>query len=340
MSLLPTVGVVVLAWQDEPWLPACVGSVLDSADVHVELVVVDNGCRPADLDAMRSAFPDVRVLCPGRNLGFAGGCNHGAAQLSTEFLALVNSDCVLQPDTLAQLSAEAAQAGVGPVMAGIRFAAPPHLVNSAGNPVHLVGLSWAGGLDSVETRTAPYDVTGASGACLMITYSLWKELGGFDQEYFAYLEDTELSLRAWRRGLAARCVPTAVAMHHYEFSRNPTKLYLLERNRLLLVLTLWSTRALWVLAPMLVGMELAMVGYAFATGWGREKVRGWTWLARNRRHVADRRRQLQAEALVPDATWMRRLTTEVDTQVIGSPAAIRLAGIACGLYWRFARRMI
>ena len=168
-----TVGVVVLAWQDEPYLVDCVGSILASAGVDVRLVLVDNGCTPEHLAAVP---PDdrVEILRPGRNTGFAGGCNLGVEALDTEYVALVNSDCVLRPDTLALLAVEASRPGVGPVMAGIRLAEPPHLINSAGNPVHLIGLSWAGGMDTVETRTEPYDVTGASGACVLMLSSVWK----------------------------------------------------------------------------------------------------------------------------------------------------------------------
>ena len=102
-------------------------------------------------------------------------------------------------------------------------------------------------------------MAGASGACVLLRRALWDRLEGFDDAYFAYLEDTELSLRCWRLGLAARCVPTARALHHYEFSRNPRKMYLLERNRLVLVTTLWSARALILLAPLFLALEVALL---------------------------------------------------------------------------------
>ena len=253
--MTPTVGVVVLAWKDEPYLADCVAAVRASDGVDVRLVVVDNGSPDAPPDALK----------PGRNTGFAGGCNLGAAALDTEYLALVNSDCVIAPDTLRLLVAEASRPGVGPVMASIRL--PDGRLNSGGNPVHLIGLSWAGGLNTTETRTEPYDVTGASGACLLLATTVWKQLGGFDEEYFAYLEDSELSLRAWRLGLAARCVPTAVARHHYEFSRNAHKMHLLERNRLMLLATVWPRRALLLLAPVLAACELLLLAYGTASGW-------------------------------------------------------------------------
>lgn len=338
-SGLATLTVIVLAWKDEPWLAGCIDSVLKSSGLEIDLVVVDNGCRPDDL----AAVPDhdrFRLLEPGANLGFAGGCNLGVSVATGEFVALVNSDCLLRPDTLRQLVDEARQPGVGPVMASVRIADTPELVNSSGNPVHLVGLSWAGGLFGNEQRVAPYDVTAASGACLVLQRSVWDRLGGFDPEYFAYVEDTELSLRAWQQGLTPRCVPTAVALHHYEFSRNDTKMYLLERNRLMMVATLWSARALVVLSPLLAGVEMVLICYAAREGWAGQKVRGWLWLWSNRAHLQQRRAEVQAQRTQSDAEWMRHLTPDLDDQVMGSSALTWFANGLVRIYWFVARRLI
>jgi GT2 family glycosyltransferase len=335
----PRVGVVVLAYGDEPWLTECVDGVLGSRDVVVDLVVVDNACTPQHLAPLLDR-DDLTVLHPGENTGFAGGCNLGARHVRGEFLALVNSDCLVAPDALSKLVAEAADPSVGPVMASIRFADRPAILNSSGNPVHVLGTCWAGGIEEQETRTRPFDVPSASGACLALRRSVWDALGGFDDAYFAYLEDTDLSLRCRRIGLTARCVPTALALHHYEFSRNPTKMYLLERNRLLMVGTLWSTRMLALLAPFLLGLEVALVLLATAQGWRREKVAGWRWIATNLGHVRRRRRLLQAEKLVDDPTWTAALTPVLAAHVVGSAAAARPVNLAVGLYWRLVRRLL
>src|SRR5690606_34319809 len=89
------------------------------------------------------------------------------------------------------------------------------------------------------------------------------------------------------------------------------------------VLTLWSTRALLVLAPPLLALELAMVALAIKEGWLRQKVRGWAWLWRNRRRVLARRRVVQREKLVPDRVWMRVLTDRLDTPLVALPAGPR-----------------
>lgn len=337
--MTPSVGVVVLAWRAEPYLRECVAAVLGSEGVDVRVVLVDNGTRPEDL-ATVPVDDRVEILRPGRNTGFAGGCNLGVDALHTGFVALVNSDCVVAPDALARLAAEAARPGVGPVMAGVRLADPPHLINSAGNPVHLIGLSWAGGMGTVETRTEPFDVTGASGACLLVERGVWTRLGGFDEQYFAYLEDTELSLRAWRTGLAVRCVPSAVALHHYEFSRNANKMHLLERNRLMLLATVWPARGLVLLAPVLLVCEALLAAYAVGSGWGGGKLRGYAWLWRHRAHLRERRRLLQAERTEPDARWMARLTPALDPSAIGPAPLTRVANVAFRAYWSLVRRLL
>lgn len=329
----PRVGVVVLAWQAEPWLAECIDAVLASEEVDVNLVVVDNGC---DAEHLAPVAGRARVLRPGSNLGFAGGCNLGAAELDTDFVALVNSDCVVEPGTLRALVDEAARPAVGLVMASIRFPTVPSTVNSAGNPVHLTGLSWAGGMHAVERRREPYDVTAASGACLLVPREVWKELGGFDETYFAYVEDTDLSLRAWACGWSVRCVPTAVAVHHYEFSRNRQKMYLLERNRLYLLATLWPARALLALAPVLLALEVAVLAQALATGWAPAKISGWRWMWRHRGAVAERRRRTSHG----HSRWLHRLTPELGPEVIGAPGVTRVVNAAIRAYWMLARPVV
>jgi GT2 family glycosyltransferase len=335
----PTVTAVVLAWQAEPWLPRCVDALLGSEKVRVDVVLVDNGCTTDDVTVL-ARRPGVTVVRPGRNLGFAGGCNAGAAVATGEYLALVNSDAVVEPGTLARLVEEGSREDVGVAVASIRLAEDPALINAGANPVHILGLSWSGGMGQREERTEPVDTAGASGACLLTRRSHWQRLGGFDEEYFAYHEDAELSLRTWRLGLRVVYVPDAVALHRYEFSRNALKLYLVERNRLLFVATLWGWRALLLLAPAFAGLELAWLVRSVVEGWLPAKLRGWAWLWTHRRHVRQRRTALRVEQRVPDREWMRVLTPRIDAAVVPLPAIVGPVNALLAAYWRLVSRWV
>jgi GT2 family glycosyltransferase len=332
----PRVSAVVLAWLAEPWLRRSVESLLASEKVRVEVILVDNGCTTDDVEVL-SALPGVTVLRPGRNLGYSGGCDAGVAASGGEYVALVNGDAVVEPGTLARLVEELQRPDVGIAAGAVRLAEDPARLNSSGNVVHVLGLSWVGGFGEYETRTAPTDTAGAMGACLVTTRAHWDRLGGFDEHYFAYHEDADLSIRTWRVGLRVVNVPDAVAVHRYEFDRNPGKFYLVERNRLMFVATLWGWRALLLLAPPLLALELGMVLLAWRGGWLRAKLRGWGWLWRHRRHIRDRRRMLERERTVPHRVWMRVLADRLETPLIRVPGQAGLNALMSAYWWLVSR---
>ncbi|MBA2388847.1 MAG: glycosyltransferase family 2 protein [Geodermatophilaceae bacterium] len=329
----------MLAYGAEPVLLEAVDAVLSSRGVQVEVVVVDNGCT-SDLSALDHRG-GVQVLRPGSNTGFAGGCNLGAGSSHAGVLAFVNSDAVVEPDALAELAQAARQPGVGLVSGSIRLAATPELMNSAGNPVHALGLSWAGGLGEPADRHAVGTaVASASGAGLAVRREVWDALGGFTVEFFAYQEDCDLSLRCWQRGWQVRYVPTAVIAHHYEFSRNPLKFYLLERNRLAMLLTVYGGRLLVLLAPALLALELAMLAVALRQGWLRQKLRGYRWLVAHRGWLRRRRRAVQAARVIGDRELAALLTGHFDPVALPLPVGAGVLNVLMGGYWWLVRRLL
>ncbi len=336
----PAVTVVVLAYGAEPWVERCVSSILASEAVDVDVVLVDNGCTTGATARLLGA-PGVTVLQPGRNLGFAGGCNAGAAAAAGDVLAFVNADAVVLPTAIARLAAVALRADVGLASGSIRLAMQPALINSVGNPLHFSGISWAGGLgEPAAWHTAEAEVASASGAGLAVRRELWQELGGFAPEYFAYHEDTELSLRCWQRGLRVLFVPDAVVEHRYEFSRNARKHYLVERNRLLLLLTLFEVRTLVLLMPALILVELCMAALALANGWSGAKVRGWMWILRHWRWWLRRRRFLQSQREVDDAALLPLLTDRLRIADERAPAGLTQLDAVLRAYWGAVRPLL
>ncbi|QNN53674.1 glycosyltransferase family 2 protein [Nocardioides mesophilus] len=338
MDLRPTLTVVLLAYGDEPYLVEAAQAVLASTGVDLDVVLVDNGCTSDGVEKV-AGLDRLRVLRPAENTGFAGGCNLGAAEATGEFLAFVNSDAIVHPDALARLVEVARRPDVGLASASLRLHDSPEQMNSAGNPVHFSGLSWAGGLGEPATRHShEEDVPSVTGAACVARREVFEDLGGFCELMFAYCEDAELSLRTWQSGLRCVFVPDAVVLHHYEFARNPLKMYLLERNRLMLVATLYERRTLALIAPALLGLELAMLAVALRQGWARQKLRGWVWLLRHRGEVRARRDLVQAHRSVGDAALAVRLTGDFHPGAdsgIAAPGWLRAGSRA---YWSVVRR--
>jgi len=334
------VSAVILAYKEEPFLEVAVEALLASTGVDVEVLVVDNGCT-SDGVARCARLPGVTVVGPFSNIGFAAGCNAGARAAGGEVVALINGDAVVAPTALAHLAEVALRSGVGIASASIRLADTPELLNSRGNDVHFLGFSWSGGFGELAADHAVHqDVTAASGAGLAIRRELWESLGGFEERYFIYAEDLEISLRCWQRGLRVVYVPDAVIYHHYEFSRNPQKYYLLERNRGIVVLSLLEARTLAVLGPAVVATELGIALLARRSGWWPQKAEAWAWLWRNQGWLRERRRRLQGERTVGDRELALRFVSRLDPQNFELPAAVRPLNSVLAAYWSVARRLL
>lgn len=338
------VGVVVLAHGDEPLLEECLASVLASVtrdggfpDLH--LVVVDNGAR--DVAGRVPSSERLTVLSPGRNTGFAGGCNLGAAATAARRLVFLNSDAVLEPHALSALLATLDEPSTGLVCGAVLLRDQPEIVNSVGNPLHFLGLSWSGGFGKpVAAHLEPRAVTCASGALFGVRRETWEQLGGFEPEYFAYHEDADLSLRCWQLGLDVRYCPDAIAWHAYEFSGNSQKMYLLERNRWLLISTVYPARVLAIVMPALLAFEVVMLLRAVAEGWLGAKFRGYSWLLRHAAWLRRRRAAVQRRNRLSPRGFADLLTSRLEPSVLGEVRGLAPANKLFALYWRLALRAL
>jgi GT2 family glycosyltransferase len=297
------------------------------------VIVVDNGgTDPVAIEGFG------RLVEPSSNLGFAGGCNRGAAEASGDVLVFLNPDTVVEPGGLSALARTLEDRSIGIAMARLRLLDRPELLNSGGTVVHVSGLAWAGryGEPAEELRELE-DVAAPSGAAMAIRRDLFRELGGFTEELFMYLEDTELGWRSRLHGVRVVVDPGADVYHDYEFGRHPTKLALLERNREILVLTAYSLRLLLALAPVLVATELAMLAVAAKQRWLGGKLNGWWWLARNAGWLRRHRGKTQSLRRVPDRELAEYLTPSVDPGMLQVPRAVSIGNGLLAAYWRLVR---
>jgi GT2 family glycosyltransferase len=335
----PRVSVVVVAYRSGAALARCLES-LKRQDAELEVIVVDNGAAGREIQAA-ARRKLVRVVSPGRNLGFAGGCNAGAEAARGDVLVFLNPDTVAAPGAIDELAAALADPSVGVAMARLRLLRYPDAVNSDGNVLHLAGFAWAGGYgERVNGAGELRDVAFASGAALAVRVETFRELGGFTEKLFLYGEDLDLAWRARLRGLRIVVNPRADVYHDYDFERHPDKRYYLERNRLVFVLSAFSGRLLMLLAPVLCAAELATAALALREGWLRQKLAGWTWLVRNARWLLRHRRATQALRRVPDRELAAWLTPTLDPGMIPAPRVVGPLNRLVGAYWRLARRAL
>jgi GT2 family glycosyltransferase len=315
------------------------GRLLDSLDAD-EVIVVDNGGGGPEIDAA-AARNGVRIVSPGRNRGFAGGSNEGARRATGDALVFLNPDTVVAPGGLEGLVRPLADPEIGIVSARLRLLDQPELLNSAGNEVHVTGIAWAGLFGKPASAVGELrDVAFPTGAAMAIRRELFEELGGFTEELFMYQEDLVLGWRVRLRGLRVVVNPDADVYHDYEFRRNPGKHYLLERNRLVFVLSSYSARLLLLLSPVLVSTEAAMLGLALKEGWARDKIAGWGWLLRNAGWLRRNRRETQELRRVRDRELARFLSPVIAPAMIPVPSPVRAINPLVAKYWSLVKKAL
>jgi len=260
--------------------------------------------------------------------GGTRGIGFGSAR--GRLLAVAGPDTVPEAGWLEALaSALEADPGLGLVTSRVCHLERPQLVNACGNEVHLSGFGYCRGFDEPrELHAAPAEVTAISGCAFMARREVVEELGGFDEEFFMYLEDTDLSLRARLAGHRIGCAPASVTRHPYALNLTAEKLFLLERNRQLMLLKLLRPRTLAALAPALALGELMMWAYALSHGpsCAAAKLRAQLWVLANLRRVQGR-----APLRTSDAAVVSRLTAVLPgAQLLGEGRLARALGALAG----------
>lgn len=325
------VSVVIVAYRPGEALGRCLASLPE----EVEVIVVDNGGTD------REVLGRARLVEPGSNVGFAAGCNLGAAEATGDVLVFLNPDTVVEAVALPRLAERLDDPDVGIAMARLRLLDRPELLNSGGTVIHLSGIAWAGRFgEPAESLRELEDVPAPSGAAMAIRRDRFHELGGFTEELFMYLEDVELGWRARLRGLRVVVDPGADVYHDYDYQRHPAKTALLERNRLVFVLSAYSLRLLLLLGPVLFMIELAMVVLAARQRWLRGKLGGWWWCLRHARWLVRHRRETQRLRRVRDRELARFLSPVLDPRMTALPPGAGLANALIERYWRVARRLL
>ena len=170
---------------------------------------------------------------------------------------------------------------IGIAMARGRLLDAPTLLNTRGNVVHAAGFAWVGGLgEPVETAEELADVPSASGAALASGPRRSERSADSRTSSSSTARTSNSAWRARLQGLRVVMDPRADAFHDYEFTRNDTKRYFLECNRLVFVLPR-SRRGSLPCSPLLVAAEVAVSLLALKEGWLKEKARGWAWCLRH-----------------------------------------------------------
>jgi GT2 family glycosyltransferase len=249
----PAVSVVIPNWNGRHWLAGCLNSVAAQTLTAHEVIVVDNGSTDGSVQELSVSHPEVRVVALAHNTGFAFAANRGVEAARGELIALLNTDIVLEGDWLARMIAAIGHTpGVASVAGKMLSLSEPERIYDAGDVLRRDGACEQRGRFMLDDGRfdAPGEVFGACAGAALYRRQALLSVGGFDERFFAYLEDVDLALRLRLAGWSCRYEP-AVAYHAGEGSSHQLTgghLRLVERNTVLLVAKAFPARWLGLVA--------------------------------------------------------------------------------------------
>ena len=208
-------SVVIVNWNAGDALVACASSLADDARAGCEVVVVDNASEDGSAAAAAAAFPWLRVVHAGGNLGVAVGANLGAGQATGDIVVFLNPDARVLPGALAGLVGELAAAPRAGIAGGGLVSPDGRWQPGAArcHPLSHLVLDTTPGRLPARWRRRPHLVDWVYGTFMAVRRDLFRRLGGFDPAYFLYGEDMDLCSRAARLGARTLHVPAARAVH-------------------------------------------------------------------------------------------------------------------------------
>lgn len=323
-------SVIVVNYNGGQALLCCIQSVLSSLEPGDELIVVDNASTDGSADQLAAAWPQLRLLRSPGNGGFAAGNNLGAIHAIGDYLVFLNPDTVVTHGWLkALLVPLQGDPAIGLTTAKVLLLDRPDTINTCGNAVHLSGLTLCRGMGELRTAySRQEDVTAVSGAAFAMRRDLFERLGGFDDTFFMYLEDTDLSWRARLAGWRCVFVPDSVVYHDYRLRIGPRKVFYQERNRYRLLLKNYRWPTLLALLPALALAEVVTWGFVLVGDRAHlgNKLRAYADLLRCWPRLRLKHRQAQATRRVSDRELLREAEYRLGYAQTGHGLTARLAG--------------
>ncbi len=248
MNNHPKVAVVILNWNGKKYLEQFLPSVVASSYPNLEIIIGDNASTDDSVSFLKVIYPQLRIIENDQNYGFAGGYNRVLAQVNADYFVLLNSDVEVNGEWIepvVQLMETKPQIAVAqPKILSYQDKKSFEYAGAAGGFIDYLGYPFCRGriFDTVEKDLGQYDeakeIFWASGAALFIKKTAWIECGGFDEDFFAHMEEIDLCWRLKNLEYQIWYCPDAKVYHVGGGTLNaesPFKTFLNFRNNLWMI---------------------------------------------------------------------------------------------------------
>lgn len=281
MPTPPLISIVIVSWNSANHLPRCLDCLSQQTFQDFEVIVVDNGSLDGGTNGLEQQYPQLalRIERLPSNLGFALANNRGARIACGNWLALLNADAFPEPNWLENMLQAAKQYPGFSFFSSRQIQAnQPDLLDGSGDEYHISGLAWRRFYNYPAEKYGfkEEDVFSACGAAALYSRDDFLSVGGFDERYFSYFEDVDLSFRLRLAGKRCLYVPQAVVHHIGSASSGKLSDFVIYHGHRNLVWTYFKNMPgalFWYYLPLHLLMNLFFIASFILKGRGRAILR-------------------------------------------------------------------
>ncbi|MCW5202914.1 glycosyltransferase family 2 protein [Desulfobulbus sp. US4] len=316
----PAVNLIIPNWNGLRFLPACLTSIEQQDFIFLQITVVDNGSHDDSLEYLRENHPQVRIIALPENRGFSAAVNQGILSSTAPFVFLLNNDTELDSACLSHLMQVAEE------QKEFDFFSPKMLsfhdriiLDGAGDGYLRGGAGYR--LGTMELDGPAYNqaglIFGACAGAVLYRRSLFDQIGLFDEDFFAYLEDVDLNLRINHSGKRGYYVPTAKVYHIGSASSgskiNPFTIRLSTRNSFYVLLKNYPTRLFFRFLPVILIYQFFWLLFVMKKGQIPAYLQGLGQAVVSMREIRKKRKQISKHDVLNNEEFAARLSTAEKT---------------------------
>ena len=282
MTRIPKVAVVIIHWNRKELLKKFLPGVIDSSYPNLEVILADNASTDGSVEYVKENFPSVKIIVNDGNYGYAGGYNRCLQHVSADYFILLNNDIEviegwIEP-VIQAMEADPSLGACQPKMLDYHQRNRFEYAGACGGYMDRLGYVFCRGriFESLEEDHGQYDsdvfIFWATGACMFVRAEAFRKAEGFDEQFFAHMEEVDLCWRMQLLGYKIKVIPSSHVYHVGGGTlnkMNPQKTFLNFRNNIIMLTKNMPGNILIWLIPLRIAMDLLSSVYFLFNGFPR-----------------------------------------------------------------------
>ncbi len=342
------VSIILVTYNSSEYIEKCLNSIKQSSYKQIEIIVFDNASTDNTVSIIKKlAHLSTKVIENKKNIGYADANNQAVKIAKGEFVFILNPDTVVTPHFLEPLVKKMTDSENTAVCQPLVYLFDKKTVNLTGKETHYLGFDWIKDFET-KRKLETEQIYSFSGSGVLIRKRIFEMLGGYDEQYFMYYEDSDLSLRMHLFNYDIFFVPASIIYHDYKFLPKESyqslhrKLFYIERNRVITLLKNYSSKTLALIFPIFLFMEFGLLFLALIQGWIVPKINSYKSIITLFPQIMKKRVEIQRGRKVSDTAIAQTLQSSITFSFgkFSNPVLLKILNQILSVYFKGIRHFI